>query len=262
MYQYIRHYISHPQPRPFLRDALRFRLRKVAAIVCHWTANTAIGADAKAHRKWLQGGAVGPKGMPQSVSAHYFVDDRAVVHTIPDNEVAFHCGDRPKGRYMPEGANMIMEYNKNNPADKVWTPNFLTLGYEICVNQDGDWGMAEQNSIELAAELLFRHGLETKNLIRHYDVTGKACPKMYLSESDWDSYKEWVGVELNEIRDTFFRAVVSSKELNVRAGRGANHEVLYRLQYGEFVALDRLQAGDWCEIQPGQFVNSKFLLII
>lgn len=44
--------------------------------------------------------------------------------------------------------------------------------------------------VELTAWLLETCGLDVDNIIRHYDITGKQCPKYYvINEDSWDAFK-------------------------------------------------------------------------
>ena len=44
--------------------------------------------------------------------------------------------------------------------------------------------------MKLSAWLCVRFGLTSENVIRHYDVTGKNCPKYYVEHEDaWKQFK-------------------------------------------------------------------------
>jgi len=46
----------------------------------------------------------------------------------------------------------------------------------------------------LCAKLLKKYGLTTKNIIRHYDVTGKICPRYFVNKpSEFEKFKKEVG---------------------------------------------------------------------
>ena len=43
--------------------------------------------------------------------------------------------------------------------------------------------------VELVSWLCQLYGLEQEDVIRHYDVTGKLCPKYYVDHPDaWDAF--------------------------------------------------------------------------
>lgn len=81
-------------------------LRTVESITIHETANTSEGADAEAHSDYLS-------TTSDEVSWHYTVDDHQIYQHLPDNEEAWHSGDR-------EG-------------------NHSSIGIELCVNADGNF---------------------------------------------------------------------------------------------------------------------------
>lgn len=149
------------------------KLIKLKGIVMHWTANTSKGANAMANRNYFN-------HTKRAASTHYIVDDKNIIRCIPEGEVAYHVGAK---EYTAQGIK-IKEAN--------YSPNFFLLGIEMCVNSDGDWNKTYENSIALVAYLLKKYGLNVESLYRHYDVTGKDCPKMMLKDNDWDNFKKKV----------------------------------------------------------------------
>lgn len=173
--------LTHPTARPALRNREYYRIRKVKAVVMHWTANTGRGANALANRNYFNMGT-------RPASAHYVVDDHSIVQCLPDTEIGYHVGAKryhPAGRALMDGGGL--------------GPNFYTIGIEMCVNSDGDWNKTLENSIELAALLLHRHGLRSNDLLRHYDITGKDCPRMLLDPARWKSFCALVELKLMEL---------------------------------------------------------------
>ena len=69
-------------------------------------------------------------------------------------------------------------------------------GYSISIETchplaDGKFNPATERSlIELTAELCRKFGLTEKDVIRHYDVTGKLCPLYYVKHPEaWDNFR-------------------------------------------------------------------------
>jgi len=131
------------------------------ALVIHWTANTGRGADAVANRNYFNSGV--------AASAHYIVDDHQVVQCLPENEMAYHVGAK---QYKSDAVQKLSSY-----------PNNCTIGIEMCVNADGDFKKTYQNTIELAVDILKRHRWGIDRLWRHYDVTGKDCPRYFVNDN-------------------------------------------------------------------------------
>ena len=74
--------------------------------------------------------------------------------------------------------------------------NSDTVSIECCIpDETGEFSDATYDTlIHLLAWLVGRYHLEVDDIIRHYDVTGKNCPKFYVEhESAWDALKADVG---------------------------------------------------------------------
>lgn len=134
--------------------------RAIEYVVIHETANRDAGADARNHAKFLQGGRGG------STSWHYTVDDSCVYRHIPDNEVAWHAGDRE----TPHGGNLC------------------GIGVELCVNSDGDFEKAFDNGARLTAALLRQHSLPLSAVRQHADFAEKNCPQTIRDEGRWQEF--------------------------------------------------------------------------
>ena len=127
-------------------------------ITIHETGNTGKGANAKAHAAWL-------KNLNDKVSYHYTVDDKEAYQHLPDNEDAFHAGD---------GAG---------------TGNRQSIGIEICVNSDGDFGRACENAAWLVRKLMSEHKIPAHNIVQHNYWNGKNCPRN-LRAGGWPDFLE------------------------------------------------------------------------
>lgn len=135
-------------------------LRRIEYIVIHETANTAQGADAAAHARYLSEGGDG------STSWHYTVDDHQIYHHVPDNEVAWHAGDRDGNEHG--------------------------VGVELCVNEDGDFEKTFDNAAKLTAYLLKHYGLEVIDVKQHHDCSGKDCPQQIRATNRWVEFLDAV----------------------------------------------------------------------
>jgi len=156
------------------------KIIKLKGIAIHWTANTDAGADAVANRNYFN-------STGNYASTHYIVDSKQIIRCLPDDEIGYHVG---ASRYTELG-NSIREGK---------SPNYFLLGIEMCVNSDGDWNKTYTSTISLAAYLLKNHGVTVDNLFRHYDITGKECPRMMLEEKPWNEFKAAVAAQLQPVR--------------------------------------------------------------
>ena len=70
--------------------------------------------------------------------------------------------------------------------------NVDTISIECChPDETGKFNEATYQSLEeLTAYLCNRFGLSVDQVIRHYDVTGKDCPRYYVQNPDaWEQLK-------------------------------------------------------------------------
>lgn len=136
---------------------------KIENIVIHWVGNA--GSSAIANRNYFENLKSTHK---TSASSHYIVGlDGEIIKCIPDDEVAFHSGS--------------------------WSMNRKSIGIEDChPDWNGKFNDKTYNSlVELCAELCKKYGIEVNKIIRHYDVTGKNCPKYYVENpEEWARFKQ------------------------------------------------------------------------
>lgn len=134
---------------------------KITGIVIHYTANP--GATAQNNRDYFQG--LKDSHITQA-SSHFIVGlDGEIIQCIPTWEIAYASNNR----------------------------NIDTVSIECCHPDDtGEFSTATYNSaVQLTAWLCMKFGLDQDDVIRHYDVTGKNCPKFYVEhEDEWDFFKE------------------------------------------------------------------------
>ncbi len=98
-----------------------------------------------------------------------------VIRDIPENEVAYHAGN--------------LTVNRNS------------IGIECChPDWNGKFNSATYNSlVELCVDLCRRYHLTANNIIRHYDVTRKECPKYYVkNQNEWEKFKADVASRLGQ----------------------------------------------------------------
>ena len=228
--------------RPALRNQKFYSIRQLKGIIAHWTANPGWGANAMANRNYFN-------TTTRYASAHYIVDDQSIVQCMPDYEVAFHVGART---YKPLGEQM----RENN-----LTPNYFTIGFEMCVNADGNWEQTYLNSVDLARYLLNKYNFTINDLYRHYDITGKLCPRMMIEEKDWQKFKQDVNAGLNfQIKHPIKQAVINTRELNVRNGPSVRYNIVNVLYQDEPIEVFE-QVGNWYRIGDDEWVHKHYVII-
>ena len=57
-----------------------------------------------------------------------------------------------------------------------------------------------ENATELVRSLMNKYNVKFENIIRHYDVTHKVCPKPFVDDAKyWNKFKE--GIKMQDITD-------------------------------------------------------------
>lgn len=131
-------------------------------IVIHDTGNKSVGANADAHYRYFNGGERG-------ASAHYFVDDHAIVQVVEVKDRSWHCGDGG-GKYGVANSNSI--------------------GIEMCINSDGNYAATLKNTIDITVHLMKSYGIPIEKVVRHYDASRKNCPQT-MNNGTWTKWIEF-----------------------------------------------------------------------
>lgn len=148
------------------RNFTKGRTQPIQYIVIHYTAST---GDAPAQCKYFANNYVG-------ASAHYFVGHNGDIYrSVKDEDTAWHCGAKS---YV-------------HPSCR----NSNSIGIELCCKKDstGEWyfhNSTVTESVRLVVYLMKKYNISLDRVIRHYDVTGKICPRPFVIDSlEWDMYK-------------------------------------------------------------------------
>ena len=154
-------------PNPYSRPQLP--IEQVNYIAIHYTANP--GSTAMSNRDYFENLATTQEN---KVSSHFVVGlEGEVVQCIPTSEMSYATNSR----------------------------NVDTISIECChPDETGQFNDATYSSaVKLTAWLCTRFGLGTDQVIRHYDVTGKDCPKYYVENPDaWIQMKEDIAAQIQE----------------------------------------------------------------
>lgn len=139
---------------------------KTKGIVIHYVANPA--TTAKQNRDYFEGLK---DTHTTKASSHFIVGlDGEIVQCIPTKEIAYASNNR----------------------------NYDTIAIEVC-HPDETGKFSEktyQSLVKLTVWLANKYYIQDKNIIRHYDVTGKLCPKYYVEHEDaWKKLKDEIEKE-------------------------------------------------------------------
>lgn len=143
--------------KKFVKYNYSNRNSAIKYIVVHDTGNTGVGSNALAHYDYFN-------ACNRGASADYFVDDKAIIQIVDsDKHYSWHCGDG-------EGAYGITNNN--------------SIGIELCINSDGNYDKAYNNTVLLVKYLMKKYNISKDRVVRHYDASRKQCPGT-MSNDNW-----------------------------------------------------------------------------
>lgn len=191
---------------PITNNNPKRKIKSLKAFVFHYTANYSKGANARANRNYFQ-------NHPEiGASAHYNIDDSEVVECIAAGWVAWHAGGKKYTAYA----------ESTFALSGATCPNDFTVGFEMCVNADNDWEQTVENTIDFAAKKAVEMGSPNVELIRHFDVTGKICPIMYIDEAKWAAFKKRLRARIKEVQSG---SAASSSVVSIPTPSGSTYTV-------------------------------------
>lgn len=147
------------------------RTSPIQYIVIHYTG--APGTAKNCGTYWARESNIG-------ASAHYFVDETAIIQSVQDTDRAWHCGVDYSGGKAPYWGKCR---------------NDNSLGVELCCYQNagGTWCFAPEtvaNAVQLVRELMAQYGIDIDHVVRHYDVCWKTCPAPFVQDTGaWKNFK-------------------------------------------------------------------------
>lgn len=137
-------------------------LEKVEGIVVHYTANP--GTDAKANRNYFESRKDCPDEGQYKVSSHFIIGLKgSVIQCIPEDEIAYASNNR----------------------------NSDTISIECCHPNDSGKFTDEtyQSLVHLVSYLCDKYEIPVNQVIRHYDVTQKECPRYFVKHPEaWQKF--------------------------------------------------------------------------
>ena len=145
--------------------------KKITGVVVHYTANP--GATAMDNRNYFENLK---DSHETKVSSNFVVGlEGEIVQCVPTWEEAYASNSR----------------------------NIDTVSIECChPDESGKFNdKTYQSMVELSAWLCLKFDLDENDVIRHYDVTGKDCPKYFVeNEKAWEQFRKDVGKQLDRLK--------------------------------------------------------------
>ena len=145
---------------------------KIIGIVVHYTANP--GATAMNNRDYFEG--LKDSHITKASSNFVVGLEGEIVQCVPTWEIAYASNSR----------------------------NIDTVSIECChPDETGIFNKKTyQSMVDLCAWLCLKFDLDENDVIRHYDVTGKICPKYFVENEDaWRKFKSDIGTKLKKLEE-------------------------------------------------------------
>lgn len=155
------------------------KVNDIKYIVMHFTAVDGDSDEAEA-RNFSRPGS--------KSSAHFFVDDNSITQTVDIKDIAWHCGGSVYNDVAKTGGAKLHNICKNSNS----------IGIEMCdTNRNGNYDITDKtrnNAIKLVSALMDDYNIDINHIVRHFDVTGKYCPRYYCppygSNDEWNKFKQ------------------------------------------------------------------------
>ena len=133
---------------------------QAATITIHNTGNSR--SSAREERSWLT-----HPSNDRTASFHIAIDEREAMECIPLSEVAWAAGD-----------------GTNGPGNRT------SIHIEVC--ESGNHAKTLENTTQLVARMLQERGWGVERLRRHYDWSGKICPRLMYDGGSWRGWNDFI----------------------------------------------------------------------
>lgn len=149
----------------------------------------------------------------RQASAHYFVDEHEVCQSVKVKDIAYHCGTKGKYRHA-------------------YCRNANSIGVEMCSRKtlNGDYYFKPEtvnNAARFIAQLMREYDIGIAYVVRHYDVTGKICPRPYIEGAKWTEFKNLImKYYIEEVEEMTYYETIA--EIPFSAGREAVQKAVDR----------------------------------
>ncbi len=179
-------------------------INDIKFLVIHYTAND--GDTDEANARYFQTAG-------RNASAHYFVDDNSVTNSVPDNYVAWHCGGKKYPSCATSGGGKFHGICNNKNS----------IGVELCdCQKNGIYNFTQatlNNAILLCRDIVKKYNIPKSNVIRHFDVVGKICPKPFVDDTvAWNNF-------VNAIYSGVSVSIPTSKPQNTTTSTSSSFKV-------------------------------------
>ena len=210
----------------------------------------------------------------RGASAHYMLDaGNEVFQSVEVSDSAWHCGT--SGKYKHPFCR-----NSNSIGVEVRPYKLNTNSMK---SDDRDWYFDEKtidNLVEFTRYLMNKYNVPIENVVRHYDVTGKLCPRPFVGNDKnkyykktgnqmWKEFKKRLedtesnnknntsdkkkdtSKEKDNSKSVAFKVKVTADVLNIRKGPGVSHDITGQIKdKGVYTIVDK--DNGWGKLKSGK----------
>lgn len=222
-------------------------VKSIKYLVFHFTANKT--DTAKANATYFKNNVV-------KASAHYFVDEKEIYQSVPDDITAWSVGGSKWNDVATTGGGTLYDIAKNAN----------TINVEMCSTNSDISEATQALAAELGKELIKKYNIPMNNVIRHFDVTGKHCPGWPgwygKDDSKWNSFKARLAKtdipapvptpepEKSEDVSSLLKVRIDVSTLNIRRGPGVTYSKNGYVRKGEVYTIVETK-GSWGRLKSG-----------
>lgn len=107
------------------------------------------------------------------IASHYYIDNTSIIWClVKPNLITQHCGTT--GTYLHK-----------------FCRNSNSIGVVMCSNEELYSDKLINTTSEFIASLMKEYNIPISNVLRHYDVNSKCCPKQFvINPSEWNNFKQ------------------------------------------------------------------------
>lgn len=173
-------------------------VNSIKYIVIHYTANK--GDRAISNCKYFQ-------SPNRGASATFFVDQDSIYQSLSEDIVGWSIGGKLYPNYKQTGGGKYYEK----------ATNVNSISIEMCDSVDDVPSKTRNNVRDLVKYLMNKYNIPKENVIRHFDVTGKICPKPLVDAAKWNEFRDYItgGYKMEKTKIVINGKVVEIETINV-----------------------------------------------
>lgn len=197
-------------------------------------------------------------GNTRSAGAHFFVGQNGeVVQSIALERTAYSVGGVKYSDCSRTGGGKYYGTLRNNN----------TVSIELCDNLSKDPSDAQVDAARELIEHIKSKCVNAKIIVRHFDITGKACPARMTSASAWDAFLKRLnkqnsngpeakpaekngGSTDDKSKDGGYLVKITADVLRVRKSASAKSAVVTKVKCGEVYTIVSEKNG-WGKLKSG-----------